>query len=110
MASYTHEYSDFPNRLYSVNNFLDLKDAPSSVVDTVTSIKEYIAKGNYSQASALLERSKDVLASYLIDARYINTLDEELRNLEIFTRSSKQALFYQNDEPDGVLGDVWLGN
>lgn len=110
MASYTHEYSDFPNVMYSVHNFLDLKDAPSTVVTTVTTIKNYILNKNYAQAATLLEEQKSTLSKYMVDATYINTLDEELRNLEIYTKSKKQALYYQDTKPAGVSGDVWISD
>lgn len=110
MASYTHEYSNFPNTVYTVRNFLDLKDAPTNVADVVTQIKDYIVKKNYSAAASALEENKNVLAQYMVDAAYINRLDEELRNLEIYTRTKKQALYYQTEKPDGVAGDVWISD
>ncbi len=108
MASYTHEYSSFPTGLYTVNNFLDLKDAPNDVATLVMQIKDYILNGNFTMASSVLEENKDTLKRYIIDATYINKLDEELRNLEIYTRTKKQGLYYQASEPDCVLGDVWI--
>lgn len=110
MATYTHEYSDFPNTMYTVRNFLDLKDAPTSVATIVTQIKTYIVNKNFSAAAAMLEDYKNVLAQYMVDAAYINKLDEELRNLEIYTKSKKQAIYYQSDKPDGVTGDVWISD
>lgn len=110
MASYTHEYSDFPNTLYAVRNFLDLKDAPVNVAEVVTQIKNYIVEKNFSAAATVLSNYKDTLAQYMVDAEYINKLDEELRNLEIYTRTKKQALYYQNDKPDGVAGDIWISD
>lgn len=108
MASYTHEYSDFPNAVYSVHNFLDLKDAPTSVATIVTQIKTHIVNKQFAQAAALLEDNKNILAQYMVDAKYINTLDEELHNLEIYTKSKKQAIYYTENKPDGVAGDVWI--
>lgn len=108
MASYTHEYSSFPTNLYTVNNFLDLKDAPSNVVALVQQIKDYLLNGNYNQASSVLASNKSTLKRYIVDAQYINKLDEELRNLEIYTRTKKQGLYYQTSKPDCVAGDVWI--
>ena len=108
MAEITHEYSNFPNQIFVRNNFLDLKDAPASVVYTVTQIKSLIANGNYSAAAKALDDNKNVLAQYMIDAKYINHMEEEIRNLEIYTKSKIQGLYYQLEEPDGVTGDVWI--
>ena len=98
MASMTHEYSRFPETLYSLHNFLDLKDAPTSVANVVTQIKNFILEKKYNQAAQLLEDNKNILAQYIIDAEYINSLDEELRNLEIYTKSKKQALYYTENK------------
>lgn len=108
MASYTHEYSNFPNSLYTVNNFLDLKAAPTNVVSIVAQIKSYLLNGNYAQAASVLAANQAILKRYIVDATYINKLDEELRNLEIYTRTKKQGLYYQTSEPDCVQGDVWI--
>ena len=108
MADYTHEYSAFPDVFYSVNNFLDLKDATANVVSLVMSIKDALANGNYMYASTILTNNAAVLKKYIIDAEYINRLDEELRNLEIYTKGKKQGLYYQATEPNCVQGDVWI--
>ncbi len=106
--TYTHEYSAFPYSLYTVNQFLDLKDAPANVVALVEDIKDALANGAYSRASTLLTNNATVLKRYIVDAQYINKLDEELRNLEIYTRAKKQGLYYQSTHPSCVQGDVWI--
>ena len=40
----------------------------------------------------------------------MNAIDEETRNLEILTKSRKQCIFYQTDEPEGIVADVWIGD
>ncbi len=109
MADYTHEYSNFPDTLYTLHNFLDLKDAPVNVASIVYEIKNLILMESYNQAALKLEENKNLLSQYFIDATFINTLDEELRNLEIYSKSKKQALYYTPEEPEGVSGDVWIG-
>lgn len=106
---YTSEYSKFPTQLYSKHNFSDMKDAPSSVVTLVENIKTYMKAKNYAQAAQILQDNKSALSKYLIDSTYINTLDEELRNLEIYCKIKKQSIYYTTTEPDGVNGDVWIG-
>lgn len=110
MGTYTHEYSEFPNRMYSVHNFLDLKDAPQNVLDVVMQIKTHILNNEYSAAAELLNQYKSMLASYMVDATYLNTIDEELRNLEIYTKTKKQSLYYQEEKPAGVVGDIWISS
>lgn len=109
MARYTNEYSNFPTTTYTRRNFSDLKDAPASVVTLVEQIKALMRGRDYTGAAAILEDNKSSLKKYLLDATYINTLDEELRNLEIYCKTKKQSIYYTTSEPDGVTGDVWLG-
>lgn len=109
MADYTHEYSDFPNTLYSLHNFSDLKDAPTSVANVIADIKRLVLEKKYDQAAQMLAENRSLVAPYMIDSTFINTLDEELRNVEIYAKSKKQALYYSDSKPDGVDGDVWIG-
>lgn len=106
---YTNEYSKFPNKLYTKHSFQDMKDAPASVVTLVEDIKTYMRAKNYTQAARILQENKSTLAKYMIDITYINTLDEEIRNLEIYCKVKKQSVYYTTTEPDGVNGDVWIG-
>ena len=108
MAQYTNEYSRFPETLYQLHNFLDLKDAPDSINALVNQIKRLNMSGDYAAASAMLYDSRTVLAPYFIDADVVNGLEEELRNLEIYAKTQKQTLWYQSTEPIGVNGDVWI--
>lgn len=109
MASYTHEFSNFPDTLYVRGEFEDLADAPSSVVDVVTQIKQYVIEGKYTDAANLLTINKDALAPYYMDANHINALDEELRNVEIYVKGQRQGIYLSDTMPDCVIGDVWIG-
>lgn len=104
----THEYSHFPQRTYSLHNFLNVANAPSNILDIIVRIKSLVASGLYAEAEALLEENKDELVQYWIDADIINAIEEEMRNLEIYARSTHQAYYYQDEEPDAVEGDVWI--
>lgn len=108
MAVMTHEYSDFPTKVYNLHHFDNVANAPADVIAIITSIKSLIANGQYSAAVQLLENNKSTLSPYWIDAELINAIEEEIRNLEIYAKSQKQAYYYQDDEPDAVEGDVWI--
>ena len=108
MATMTHEYSHFPERTYSLHEFLNVANAPNSTLDIIVQIKSYVAMGMYSEAESLLEQNKELLSQYWIDADIMNAIEEEIRNLEIYTRSTHQAYYYQEEEPDAVEGDVWI--
>lgn len=108
MAIMTHEYSDFPNRVYNLHHFENVANAPSDVIAVITEIKSLVESGSYSAAVNLLENNKSILSQYWIDADNINAIEEEIRNLEIYAKSQKQAYYYQEEEPDAVEGDVWI--
>lgn len=105
----THEYSHFPERIYALHNFLNVANAPSNILDIIVEIKTDVASGYYSEAEKLLEENKDKLSPYWVDADTINAFEEELRNLEIYAKSTHQAYYYQDEVPDAVKGDVWIG-
>lgn len=109
MARYTYEYCNFPTNVHAQHTFRDMKDAPTSVVSLVEQIKNYMRNGDYINAAQILQNNKSALKPYLIDAEYMNTLDEELRNIEIYCKMKKQAYYYTDQVPDGVNGDVWIG-
>lgn len=108
MADYTHEYSQFPDQLLTRHNF---KDADDSIASIINQIKILQANGEYSRAAEFIELYKDTLGPYVLGSEYLNTIDEETRNIEIYTKAKKQQIFYQDDEPNESTwkNDVWLG-
>lgn len=107
---YSHELSQFPEQIIELHNFKDLasEETPASVLAIVAEIKEKVAEGLYTEAAQILRENKDVLRPYYIDADIINFLDEEIRNLEIYTKIRKQSFYYQKFVPFAVVGDVWV--
>lgn len=107
MSNYTHEFSQFPDQLLTRHNF---KDADDSVASIINQIKTLQANGEYSRAAAYIEANKDTLGQYVLGAEYLNTIDEETRNVEVFAKAKKQQIFYQSSEPGegSYVNDVWL--
>ena len=107
MATYTHNYSQFPNALYQPHNF---KDADNSVSAYVNSIKNSMRAGNYAEAQRTLNSNRAVLEPYTLRAEHLNAVEEELRNMEIYASSQKQAVYYSDTEPGNPsVNDVWIG-
>lgn len=108
MANYTHEYSNFPSQLYTRHHFKDVDD---SVGHLVEQIKELQARGEFDLINEIIKVNKNKLGQYVFGSEYPNGIDEELRNLEIFTKNKKQSIFYQPDDPEDMAGlaDVWIG-
>ena len=108
MASYTHEYSLFPDQILTRHQF---RDADDSIASIINQIKMLQAQGEYSRAAEYINVHKAELGPYILGSEYLNTIDEETRNVEIYAKAKKQQIFYQGSEPDNtsVVGDVWLG-
>ena len=103
---YTHEYSNFPNTLYTLHNY---QDADDSIAPLVNQIRGYFASGNYTQAKYFIDQNKAVLAPYVINMETVNGLEEEIRNLEIFAMSKQQSVFVSLTEPEEPENnDVWI--
>lgn len=108
MASYTHEYSSFPDQILTRHQF---RDADDSIANVINQIKILQSQGEYARAAEYISVHKAELGPYVLGSEYLNTIDEETRNVEIYAKAKKQQIFYQGAEPDNssVVGDVWLG-
>jgi hypothetical protein len=108
MANYTHEYSAFPAQNLTRHNFKDVDDSIASIINQIKILK---ANGEYDRAAEYIEANKSTLGPYVLGSEYLNTIDEETRNVEIYAKSKKQQIFYQDDEPGETANtnDVWLG-
>lgn len=108
MAEMTHEYSQFPNRVWERRNF---KDADDSIAAVINQIKALQSQGLFNQAQRVVEQNKDVLGKYIVDSEYLNAIDEELINLEIYAKQQQQSVYIQSEEPENaLLGSVWIGD
>ncbi len=106
MASYTNEYSRLPFQIMQRTYFKDVDD---SVSDQINQIKILQSNGEFTKVTEILKQNPE-LKKYTVSSDYINGIDEETRNLEILAKSRKQCIFYQEDEPDGIISDVWIGD
>ncbi len=106
MAYYTHEYSKFPYKIMELHKF---KDADDSIASIVNQIKILQSQGKYDKANEVIQSMKETLGQYCFGSDYINWLDEEMRNLEIYARS-QQSIYYCEEIPEYAnVFDVWIG-
>lgn len=105
MSDFTHEYSQFPDKVWERRYFKDVDD---TIAEVINQIKNLQSQGLYNQAQRIIEQNKDVLGKYIIDTEYVNAVDEELINLEKYAKQQKQSIYFQENEPDGVLNDIWI--
>lgn len=108
MSKFLHEFSKFPEQLYTPHNFKNVADAPPEVINIIQLIKSAVQAGSYSKASQLLTENKTLIAPYWIDADMINALEEEIYNMELYAKKETQCHYYCEDEPNGIEGDVWI--
>lgn len=115
--NYTHEYSNFPTELYSVNNFRDVDNAvvPGTSIYIYSLIEELSAcqlNGNFERSTEIMDEYGDILRPYLFASSDVNKIEEETRNLEIFSVGKKQGIFYSEIEPTSDVlsdhNDVWI--
>lgn len=112
MPKYTYQAgAHWPLSLIDLTNY---KDADNTVGELIAQIKAYQESGDFDAAQALIAEHEEELKPYALDSAAINKYVEEIRNLEIYTKSKKQQVFYAPTEEEAsnfvILNDVWLGN
>lgn len=108
MARYTHIFdSQWPEETISLTHY---RDADNSIGSILAQIKAAQESGNYTLAQQIIRDNASALQGYVIDSSAINKYVEEIRNLEIYTKTYKQQVFYQIAEPYSYaeVGDVWI--
>ena len=107
MAYYTDEYSKFPYKIMDRHIFKDVDDSIGSIVNQIKILQ---AQGKYDKINEIIQNNKDALGQYIFGSEYINRIDDETRNLEIFAKSRKQSIYYSEEEPEWAITlDVWIG-
>ena len=106
-SSYTNEYSKFPYQIITRHNFMNIDDSIASLVNEINSYK---MQGNFEVASKLISENAGLLAHYIIDASTINTIEEEIRNVQVMALQKHQCVYFDGEEPEYcALGDLWEG-
>ena len=103
MADYTHEFSNFPNEILTRHNFKDVDDSIASIVNQIKTLQ---ANGEYDRAAEYIDMNKDTLGPYVLGSEYLNTIYEETRNVEIYTKAKKQQIHYQEHGHHNTTGNV----
>lgn len=112
MPKYTYQAgAHWPLSLIDLTHY---KDADNTVGELIAQIKAYQEAGDFDAAQAIITEHATELKPYAFDSAAINKYVEEIRNLEIYTKSKKQQVFYAPTEEEAsnfaILNDVWLGN
>ena len=96
----------FPSESISVGTH---KDVDNAIVGLINQYNAYVASGNIASASALYEQNKNALSSYMIDAPYLNRLEEEIYNTGLYAMTNSGTVI-SNKEPEVEqnVGDYWF--
>ena len=108
MASYSHEFSNFPDQLITRHNFKNIDDN-SGVSNLINEINSLRAAGKYDEAAKLIRTSSDLISQYIVDSTTFRTWEEEIWNGQVFAKQKQQVIFDGDDIPVGELGDIWIG-
>ena len=109
MAHFTHEAgAAWPDSLIELTHY---KNADQTVEELLVQIKHLQDIGDYDSAQVLIDENYNTLRQYVFDTADVNRMVEEIRNLEIYTFSHKQQIYYQDTAPNTYIyeGDVWIG-
>ena len=92
------------NMPYSPIELSEKKDIDNSIVYLVNQYNEYVSKGDLVSASKIYSENRDILESYIIDARYINKLEEEIYNSCVAV--SRNYSIVNDSEPSKESQDI----
>lgn len=108
MSKYEHEFSRFPDKKITLHQFQNVDD---DIADVINQINDLRAQGLYSQAASIINKNKDLLSQYIVDATTYRTWEEEIYNAQKYARQNQQSIYFDKSEDDfdGIEGDVWVG-
>ena len=105
MANYEHEFSHFPEQKIVLHNFKDIDD---STIDLINKIDELRASHNFEEAQKFIEENADKLKQSIADAITFRTLVEEIYNTQVYAKRVQQSIYFDDEKPDCLEGDVWI--
>ena len=104
---YENEFSKFPSQKIKLHNFKNIDDNIALVINEINSLR---SKGLYNQASRIIEKNKDVLEQYVVDAVTFRTWEEEIYNTQRYAKKVQQQIYFEDEEPDYCEeDDIWIG-
>lgn len=108
MSKYEHEFSQFPEKKITIHKFKNIDDNIAPLINQINSLR---LQGLYGQAASIINKNKDLLAQYIVDAVTYRTWEEEIYNAQKYARQNQQSIYFDESEDDfdGIEGDVWVG-
>lgn len=106
MSQYENEFSNFPYKKIIKHNFKNVDDKIADIINQINTLR---AQKLYGQAARIVENNYDILSQYVVDAVTFRTWVEEIYNTQKYAKQQQQFIYFEEEEPDCLEGDVWLG-
>ena len=106
MSSYEREFSNFPEQKISLHKFKNVDDNIASIINEINELR---SQGLYNQATRVIQNNIDILGHYIVDAITFRTWEEEIYNTQVYAKQQQQSVYFEEEEPDCIEGDVWVG-
>lgn len=108
MSEYEREFSNFPDKKITLHRFKNVDDTIAALINQINDLRN---QGLYSQAASIINKNKDLLSQYIVDATTYRTWEEEIFNAQKYARQNQQSIYFDESEDDfdGIEGDVWVG-
>ena len=106
MANYENEFSNFPFKKITKRNFKNVNDDVASIINEINKLR---SQGLYNQATRVIQNNSDILGQYVADAITFRTWEEEIYNTQVYAKKMQQSIYFEEEEPDCIEGDIWLG-
>ena len=111
---YSNQFgSNFPASIISIGTKKDIDSyvvdsaTGTTVADLVTQYYSYIDSADIDSAKALYEANKSILESYIIDAAYINRLEEEIYNTGLLVLKQAVSVINESEPADQMTDGYW---
>lgn len=108
MPGYTYEYANFPNGYIEKHNFKDIYEADEVTLQLITEIEN--STNEHAVELMSIPTNAELIKQYIIRAKTINTIIEELRNTQIYAKKVQQNIYINEDPKDPQFGDIVIGD
>lgn len=105
MTGYEREFSSFPEQKITLHHFKNIDDNIASLINQINALR---SQGLYNQAARIIQNNSDVLGQYIVDAITFRTWEEEIFNTQRYAKQQQQSVYFDDNEPDCIEGDVWI--
>lgn len=105
MSIYEKEFSSFPAKNITRHNFKNIDDNTASLIDQIKLLR---LQGLHEQAADIIKENKEILERSNIDSVVFRTWEEEIFNTQKYAKQRQQIVFFDEEEPECLEGDVWI--